>query len=130
MKIIIKKNQFQFFFYYKLIYCIFKNLIQTSIFHRIFYGMMKSCRFIQLDRNIEYIFNNILDNIMSSEAPKTAKEPFVPKYEIAAGLHKGRKLEKFVSKRVRPTRRTQVISFIYLFFPQFIYFSVEKKQTC
>jgi hypothetical protein len=91
---------------------------------------MKSCRFIQLDRNIEYIFNNILDNIMSSEAPKTAKEPFVPKYEIAAGLHKGRKLEKFVSKRVRPTRRTQVISFIYLFFPQFIYFSVEKKQTC
>jgi len=66
---------------------------------------------------------------MSSEAPKTAKEPFVPKYEIATGLHKGRKLEKFVTKRVRPTRRTQVISF---FFPNFyfIYFSVEKKQTC
>lgn len=37
-----------------------------------------------------------------------AKEPFVPKYEIAAGLHKGRKLEKFVPKRVRPSRRVQV----------------------
>jgi large subunit ribosomal protein L36e len=45
---------------------------------------------------------------MSSEAPKTAKEPFAPKYEIATGLHKGRKLEKFVPKRVRPTRRVQV----------------------
>jgi hypothetical protein len=45
---------------------------------------------------------------MSSEVTKTAKEPFVPKYEIAAGLHKGRKIEKFVTKRVRPTRRTQV----------------------
>ena len=45
---------------------------------------------------------------MTSEAPKTAKEAYVPKHEIAAGLHKGRKLEKFVSKRVRPTRRTQV----------------------
>ncbi|CAF4464300.1 unnamed protein product, partial [Rotaria magnacalcarata] len=32
---------------------------------------------------------------------------FVPKYEIATGLHKGRKVEKFVSKRVRPTRRVQ-----------------------
>ncbi len=55
---------------------------------------------------------------MSSEAPKTAKEPFVPKYEIAAGLHKGRKLEKFVAKRVRPTRQAQVISFhcIHSFF--------------
>lgn len=56
---------------------------------------------------------------MSSEAPKTAKEPFVPKYEIAAGLHKGRKLEKFVSKRVRPTRRTTVrdheILFLHIF---------------
>jgi hypothetical protein len=51
---------------------------------------------------------------MSAEAPKTAKEPFVPKYEIAAGLHKGRKVEKFVPKHVRPTRRTQVISFIYI----------------
>jgi hypothetical protein len=50
----------------------------------------------------------ISDKIMSSEAPKTAKEPYVPKHEIAAGLHKGRKLEKFVSKRVRPTRRDQV----------------------
>ncbi len=50
----------------------------------------------------------ISDNIMSSEVTKTAKEPFVPKYEIAAGLHKGRKIEKFVTKRVRPTRRTQV----------------------
>ncbi|CAF1328957.1 unnamed protein product, partial [Rotaria sordida] len=36
-----------------------------------------------------------------------AKQPFTPKYEIATGLHKGRKLEKFVSKRVRPTRRHQ-----------------------
>ena len=54
---------------------------------------------------------------MSSEAPKTAKEPFVPKYEIAAGLHKGRKLEKFVPKRVRPTRRTQVlIDYLFMFF--------------
>ncbi|CAF0879496.1 unnamed protein product [Rotaria sordida] len=43
---------------------------------------------------------------MSSEATKTAKEPFVPKYEIATGLHKGRKLEKFVTKRLRPSRRT------------------------
>jgi len=50
---------------------------------------------------------------MSSEAPKTAKEPFVPKYEIAAGLHKGRKVEKFVTKHVRPTRRVQVISLNY-----------------
>jgi hypothetical protein len=47
---------------------------------------------------------------MSSEAPKPAKEPYVPKYELAVGLHKGRKLEKFVAKRVRPTRQTQVIS--------------------
>ena len=46
---------------------------------------------------------------MSSEATKTAKEPFVPKYEIAAGLHKGRKLERFLPKRIRPTRRTQVL---------------------
>ncbi len=54
---------------------------------------------------------------MSSEAPKTAKEPFVPKYEIAAGLHKGRKLEKFVPKRVRPTRRTQVLmDYLFMFF--------------
>lgn len=59
---------------------------------------------------IKLEFSFILDNIMSSEAPKTAKEPFVPKYEIATGLHKGRKLEKFVSKRVRPTRRTQVLN--------------------
>ena len=46
---------------------------------------------------------------MSSEAPKAAKEAFVPKYEISAGLHKGMKLEKFVPKRVRPTRRVQVM---------------------
>ncbi|CAF4433199.1 unnamed protein product, partial [Rotaria socialis] len=46
-------------------------------------------------------------NIMSTEAVKTAKLAFVPKYEIATGLHKGRKVEKFVSKRVRPTRRVQ-----------------------
>jgi hypothetical protein len=53
---------------------------------------------------------------MSSEVTKTAKEPFVPKHEIATGLHKGRKLEKFVPKRVRPTRRVQVlILIIYLF---------------
>jgi hypothetical protein len=58
---------------------------------------------------------------MSSEAPKTAKEPFVPKYEIAAGLHKGRKVEKFVPKHVRPTRRTQVLNYkIYLFFCTYI----------
>lgn len=63
---------------------------------------------------------------MSSEAPKTAKEPFVPKYEIATGLHKGRKLEKFVSKRVRPTRRVQVISLKFLFI-SFFFFYVEKK---
>ena len=48
------------------------------------------------------------DRNMSSEAPKAAKEAFVPKYDIAAGLHKGLKLEKFVPKRVRPTRRVQV----------------------
>ncbi len=63
---------------------------------------------------------------MSSEAPKTAKEPFVPKYEIATGLHKGRKLEKFVSKRVRPTRRTQVISFHFSFISLF-FFSYREK---
>jgi hypothetical protein len=82
-----------------------------------------------LDRNKYRVDLIILDNIMSSETPKTAKEPFVPKYEIATGLHKGRKLEKFVTKRVRPTRRTQVISFISVFFSQFlfIYFSLEKK---
>ena len=45
---------------------------------------------------------------MTAEAAKPAKEAFVPKYEIAAGLHKGRKLEKFVPKNVRPTRRVQV----------------------
>ncbi|CAF4737249.1 unnamed protein product, partial [Rotaria socialis] len=44
---------------------------------------------------------------MSTEAVKTTKLAFVPKYEIATGLHKGRKVEKFVSKRVRPTRRVQ-----------------------
>jgi hypothetical protein len=59
-------------------------------------------------KQIKILLLFISDNNMSSEAPKTAKEPFVPKYEIAAGLHKGRKLEKYVSKRVRPTRRTQV----------------------
>jgi len=53
---------------------------------------------------------------MSSEAPKTAKEAFKPKYEIAAGLHKGRKLERFVTKRVRPTRRTQVNRFLSFVF--------------
>jgi len=36
-----------------------------------------------------------------------AKEPFVPKYEIAVGLHKGRKTDKYVTKRIRPTRRTE-----------------------
>jgi hypothetical protein len=45
---------------------------------------------------------------MPGEAPKTAKEAFVPKYEIAAGLHKGRRLEKFIPKQIRPTRRLQV----------------------
>ncbi|CAF1442474.1 unnamed protein product [Rotaria sp. Silwood1] len=37
----------------------------------------------------------------------STKLTFIPKYEIAAGLHKGHKLEKFVSKRIRPTRRIQ-----------------------
>ena len=55
--------------------------------------------------------SDFLDLIMSSETAKTAKEAFVPKYEIAAGLHKGRKVEKFVSKHVRPTRRVQVEKF-------------------
>jgi hypothetical protein len=63
---------------------------------------------------------------MSSEAPKVAKEPFVPKYEIATGLHKGRKVEKFVSKRVRPTRRTQVLFNSFLENPISIFF-LEKK---
>jgi hypothetical protein len=65
---------------------------------------------------------------MSSEAPKTAKEPFVPKYEIATGLHKGRKLEKFVSKRVRPTRVTQVISFNFSL-PNFDLFICREKAS-
>ena len=67
---------------------------------------------------------------MSSETPKTAKEPFVPKYEIAAGLHKGRKVEKFVSKHVRPTRRVQVISFVECPCSLFQSSNLEKKQTC
>jgi hypothetical protein len=71
-------------------------------------------RWIKISSNYQIEYFIILDHIMSSEAPKTAKEPFVPKYEIATGLHKGRKLEKFVSKRVRPTRRTQVISFHFI----------------
>lgn len=52
---------------------------------------------------------------MPAEAPATAKAPFVPKYEIAAGLHKGRKLEKFVPKRVRPTRRVNVFTIDFFF---------------
>ncbi|CAF2634351.1 unnamed protein product [Rotaria sp. Silwood2] len=44
---------------------------------------------------------------MSTETAHAAKASFVPKYEIAAGLYKGRKLEKFVPKRIRPTRRVQ-----------------------
>ncbi|CAF0804023.1 unnamed protein product [Didymodactylos carnosus] len=36
----------------------------------------------------------------------STKKAFVPKYEISVGLHKGRKIEKFVPKKVRPTRRT------------------------
>ena len=73
----------------------------------------------------------ILDNGMSSEAPKTAKEPFVPKYEIAAGLHKGRKVEKFVSKHIRPTRRIQVRMFneTTAIYPSNSDFLLEKKQT-
>ena len=74
-----------------------------------------------------------LDKIMSSEAPKSAKEAFVPKYEIAAGLHKGRKLEKFTPKHVRPTRRVQVIierssSSSSSSFHAGLF--VEKEQTC
>lgn len=48
---------------------------------------------------------------MPVESVKSAKEAFVPKYEIAAGLHKGRKIEKYVPKRIRPTRQTNVIEF-------------------
>jgi len=66
---------------------------------------------------------------MSSEAPKTAKEAFVPKYEIAAGLHKGRRLEKFATKRVRPTRRTQVRLIIRIR-KSTRNLLLEKKQTC
>jgi hypothetical protein len=64
---------------------------------------------------------------MSSEAPKTAKEPFVPKYEIAAGLHKGRKLDKFVPKLVRPTRRLQVMIDRMNMMLTLIVFVLEKK---
>lgn len=66
---------------------------------------------------------------MSSEAPKTAKEPFVPKYEIAAGLHKGRKLEKFVSKRVRPTRQTQVKFKTFIFSIEFVFFCASREKV-
>jgi hypothetical protein len=64
---------------------------------------------------------------MSTEAPKPAKEPYVPKYEIAAGLHKGRKLEKFVAKRVRPTRQLQVISHDCIH--RFISFGIYRKKA-
>ena len=68
---------------------------------------------------------------MSGEATKIAKEPFVPKYEIATGLHKGRKVEKFVSKRVRPTRRVNVLiaDFVLPTFLCFVFLPLEKKQT-
>ena len=85
---------------------------------------------IQLDGKIELIIFLLSDQIMSTEAPKTAKEPFVPKYEIAAGLHKGRKLEKFATKRVRPTRRTDVTTSSCVNFFVIFFFAIEKKQTC
>ena len=66
---------------------------------------------------------------MSSEAPKPAKAPYVPKFELAAGLHKGRKLEKFVSKRVRPTRRTQVRFISNKTKLHFILFCIRRRKA-
>lgn len=73
-----------------------------------------------------------LDSIMSSAEQKAAKPAFVPKYEIATGLHKGRKLEKYVPKHVRPTRRTNVKQRRFSLFSSKqirLFCLLEKKQT-
>lgn len=70
-----------------------------------------------------------------SKETKVGKPAFVPKFEIAAGMHKGRKLEKFVPKHVRPTRRTNVKKPRRKFnekkneFSTF-FLALEKEQTC
>ena len=66
---------------------------------------------------------------MSSAEQKAAKPAFVPKHEIATGLHKGRKIEKFVPKNIRPTRRVNVRNRSYFSCHSTKMAHLEKKQT-